>query len=112
MGSTAAATWGRLGRRHRRGRLVARTGAVRRRASQTPRRPQKHVVLARQLWPRSLVQPPLTPADKQALADIVREEERRPEEAVDVSFEAPRSLQSTPRRRTRTEHEGPAEGGV
>jgi YihY family inner membrane protein len=50
---------------------------------------EANVVLARRLWPRSLVQPPLTPADKQALADIVRQEERRPEESVDVSFEAP-----------------------
>lgn len=50
---------------------------------------EANVVLARRLWPRSLVQPPLTPADKQALADIVRQEERRPEESVDVSFEVP-----------------------
>ena len=46
-------------------------------------------MLARRLWPRSLFQPPLTPADRQALADIVRQEERRPEESVDVSFEVP-----------------------
>ena len=50
---------------------------------------EANVVLARRLWPRSLVQPPLTPADKRALADIARQEERRPEESVDVSFEAP-----------------------
>ena len=50
---------------------------------------EANVVLARRLWPRSLVQPPLTRADKRALADIARQEERRPEESVDVSFEAP-----------------------
>jgi YihY family inner membrane protein len=48
---------------------------------------EANVVLARRLWPRSLVQPPLTPADKEALSDIVRQEERRPEESVDVSFD-------------------------
>ena len=46
-----------------------------------------NVVLARRLWPRSLLQPPLTPADERALGDIARQEERRPEESVDVSFE-------------------------
>jgi YihY family inner membrane protein len=39
------------------------------------------------LWPRSIVQPPLTPQDEQALAAIARREERRPEENVAVSFE-------------------------
>ena len=48
---------------------------------------ETNVVLARRLWPRSVVQPPLTPADKQALSDIVRQEERRPEQSVDVSFD-------------------------
>jgi uncharacterized BrkB/YihY/UPF0761 family membrane protein len=48
---------------------------------------ETNVVLARRLWPRSLVQPPLTLADKQAWSDIVCQEERRPEESVDVSFD-------------------------
>jgi uncharacterized BrkB/YihY/UPF0761 family membrane protein len=48
---------------------------------------EANVVVARQLWPRSLVQPPLTAADERALGDIARQEERRPEETVDVSFE-------------------------
>ena len=39
------------------------------------------------LWPRSIVQPPLTPEDEKALAAIVRREERRPEENVKVTFE-------------------------
>jgi YihY family inner membrane protein len=45
------------------------------------------VVLARRLWPRSIVQPPLTEADKRTLADIAHQEERRPEELVEVSFD-------------------------
>jgi YihY family inner membrane protein len=45
-----------------------------------------NVVRARHLWPRSIVQPPLTGADRQVLADIARQEERRPEEHVGVTF--------------------------
>ena len=50
---------------------------------------ETNVVLARRLWPRSIVQPPLTDADRTALADIARQQERRPEESVDVSFDEP-----------------------
>jgi YihY family inner membrane protein len=50
---------------------------------------EANVVLARRLWPRSLVQPPLTAADKRTLAAIARQEERRPEESVEVSFDDP-----------------------
>jgi YihY family inner membrane protein len=46
-----------------------------------------NVVLARRLWPRSIVQPPLTEADKRTLAAIARQEERRPEEQVEVTFD-------------------------
>jgi YihY family inner membrane protein len=46
-----------------------------------------NVVKARHLWPRSLVQPPLTPGDRQVLADIAQQEERRPEQRVDVAFD-------------------------
>ncbi len=46
-----------------------------------------NVVRARRLWPRSIVQPPLTRADRDVLADIARQEERRPEERVGVSFD-------------------------
>jgi YihY family inner membrane protein len=45
-----------------------------------------NVVLARRLWPRSIVQPPLTEADKDTLAAIARQEERRPEQSVSVEF--------------------------
>jgi YihY family inner membrane protein len=47
---------------------------------------EANVVWARQLWPRSIVQPPLTEADRKVLGDIARQEERRPEESVDVGF--------------------------
>jgi YihY family inner membrane protein len=45
-----------------------------------------NVVLARRLWPRSIVQPPLTGADMEHLAAIAKQEERRPEESVSVEF--------------------------
>lgn len=49
-----------------------------------------NVVLARGLWPRSLVQPPLTAADERVLEGIARQAERRPEETVGVSFTSDR----------------------
>lgn len=45
-----------------------------------------NVVLARRLWPRSIVQPPLTESDKRMLADLAKQEERRPEQTVQVIF--------------------------
>jgi uncharacterized BrkB/YihY/UPF0761 family membrane protein len=45
-----------------------------------------NVVLARRLWPRSIVQPPLTDADERVLHDIARQEERRPEQRIGVGF--------------------------
>jgi len=48
------------------------------------------VVKARRLAPRSLVAPPLTDADEQALGDVARTEQRRPEEVVDVEFDESR----------------------
>ena len=48
---------------------------------------EANVVFARRLWPRSLVQPPLTEADEQALAALAHQQERRPEESVDVRFD-------------------------
>jgi uncharacterized BrkB/YihY/UPF0761 family membrane protein len=46
-----------------------------------------NVVRARRLWPRSIVQPPLTDADERVLRDIAHQEARRPEERVGVEFE-------------------------
>ncbi|MFC1443398.1 YihY/virulence factor BrkB family protein [Streptacidiphilus sp. N1-10] len=45
-----------------------------------------NVVRARRLWPRSLTQPPLTRADREVLDALVRQEERRPEQQVLISF--------------------------
>jgi YihY family inner membrane protein len=45
-----------------------------------------NVVRARHLWPRSLLQPPLTQPDQRALVDLAKQEERRPEQAVEVTF--------------------------
>ena len=46
-----------------------------------------NVVRARRLWPRSILQPPLTEADERVLRDLARQEERRPEERVAVEFD-------------------------
>jgi YihY family inner membrane protein len=45
-----------------------------------------NVVLVRRLWPRSLLQPPLTGPDRRVLTAIARTEERRPEQRVQVTF--------------------------
>jgi inner membrane protein YhjD len=45
-----------------------------------------NVVRERHLYPRSIVQPPLTEADRRTLAGIAKAAERRPEEQVDVDF--------------------------
>jgi YihY family inner membrane protein len=45
-----------------------------------------NVVLARRLWPRSLLQPPLTEPDKRVLTALAETEERRPEQTIEVSF--------------------------
>jgi YihY family inner membrane protein len=61
-----------------------------------------NVVRARQLWPRSIMQPPLTPADERVLSDIARQEQRRPEERVGVGFgpNAPATAAEDARRMT------------
>lgn len=46
-----------------------------------------NVVLARKLYPRSIVQPPLTEPDRRALRQLAQQEERRPEERVRVEFD-------------------------
>jgi YihY family inner membrane protein len=45
-----------------------------------------NVVRARHLWPRSILQPPLTEADQRALVHLAKQEERRPEQAIHVEF--------------------------
>ena len=46
-----------------------------------------NVVKKAHLWPRSLVQPPLSDADKRTYEHTARVEERRPEEEVTVTFD-------------------------
>jgi uncharacterized BrkB/YihY/UPF0761 family membrane protein len=45
-----------------------------------------NVVKARCLWPRGVVQPPLTTADKEVLSSIALEGQRRPEQFVAAGF--------------------------
>ena len=45
-----------------------------------------NTVVDRHLWPRSVIQPPLTPADKESLALQATQNQRRPEQTVSVSF--------------------------
>ncbi len=46
-----------------------------------------NVVVARKLWPRSILQPPLTKADRLVLADQALQNQRRDDQRVDVSFD-------------------------
>jgi YihY family inner membrane protein len=45
-----------------------------------------NVVLARRLWPRSLLQSPLTGPDQQVLTALAETEERLPEQTIEVRF--------------------------
>jgi YihY family inner membrane protein len=45
-----------------------------------------NVVVARRLWPRAMVQPPLTEADRAAMALQALQNQRRAEQQVEVSF--------------------------
>jgi YihY family inner membrane protein len=45
-----------------------------------------NVVLARRMWPRAMVQPPLTEADRMSMALQALQNQRRPEQVVEVSF--------------------------
>jgi YihY family inner membrane protein len=47
-----------------------------------------NVVRVRRLYPRSIVQPPLTPADEAVLTAIALESQRRPEQLIVVQFHA------------------------
>jgi YihY family inner membrane protein len=62
-----------------------------------------NVVRKRRLWPRAIVQPPLTNADERALTSYAEQEERRPEEDVAVRIhptQAPKNENPPP-------HDGP-----
>jgi YihY family inner membrane protein len=61
-----------------------------------------NVVLTRRLWPRAIVQPPLTEADRASMALQALQNQRRPEQHIEVTFDdreddAPSSV-GTPRR--------------
>jgi len=53
-----------------------------------------NTVLARHLWPRGLVQPPLTEADQKSLALQATQNQRRPEQEISVDFSDPAMSQS------------------
>lgn len=55
-----------------------------------------NVVLHEHMWPRAIVQPPLTPADQESMARQALENQRRPEQRVQVSFTEPARLGSRP----------------
>ena len=62
-----------------------------------------NVVLTRRLWPRSIVQPPLTEADRSSMALQALQNQRREEQHIEVSFDdrpsgtpAPGSTPQTP----------------
>ena len=46
-----------------------------------------NVVLARRLWPRSIIQPPLTEADRASMALQALQNQRRPEQHIEVTFD-------------------------
>ncbi|QMU70523.1 YihY/virulence factor BrkB family protein [Streptacidiphilus sp. P02-A3a] len=50
-----------------------------------------NVVRARRLWPRTVMQPPLTEADKEVLDAVAEQERRRPEQSVHSHFHTPPS---------------------
>lgn len=50
-----------------------------------------NVVLNRRLWPRSIVQPPLTEADKAVLVALGKAEDRQNAEQISVSFGEPKA---------------------
>jgi len=48
-----------------------------------------NVVLARRLWPRSMVQPPLTTADQKSLVLQASQIQKRADQKVTVTFDEP-----------------------
>jgi inner membrane protein YhjD len=49
------------------------------------------VVRTKRLWPRSIIQPPLTEADKTYYTEAVRAESQRPEQQLAISYKQPTS---------------------
>ncbi|HJP65477.1 MAG TPA: YihY/virulence factor BrkB family protein [Actinomycetota bacterium] len=46
-----------------------------------------NVVRVQKLWPRSLVQPPLAEGDKEVMEGLAKQQQLRPEQEIDVTFE-------------------------
>jgi membrane protein len=51
---------------------------------------EANVVVARRLWPRSLIGPPTEPADEETLAALAKVEERSEHESIEVEFNPPK----------------------
>ncbi len=64
-----------------------------------------NVVLVRRLWPRSIVQPPLTEADRASMALQALQNQRRPEQQVEVTFHDREPDVETPARAPQTPDE-------
>jgi YihY family inner membrane protein len=64
-----------------------------------------NVVLARRLWPRAMVQPPLTEADRASMALQALQNQRRPEQRIEVTFDDREPGTDVPIRAPRTPDE-------
>jgi YihY family inner membrane protein len=64
-----------------------------------------NVVLARRLWPRAIVQPPLTEADRASMAMQALQSQRRPEQHIEVTFHDREPGHDEPTRTPRTPDE-------
>jgi YihY family inner membrane protein len=64
-----------------------------------------NVVLSRRLWPRALVQPPLTEADRSSMAHQALQNQRRPEQHIEVTFDDQDPAEDEPTRIPRTPDE-------
>ena len=73
-----------------------------------------NVVLSRRLWPRSIVQPPLTEADRHGMALQALQAQRRPEEHIEVTFDDRPADTAAPARTPQTPDEvaPPARAGA
>jgi YihY family inner membrane protein len=73
-----------------------------------------NVVLVRRLWPRSIVQPPLTEADRASMALQALQNQRRPEQHVEVTFDDREPDEEAPARAPQTPGEvaPPADASV
>ena len=71
-----------------------------------------NVVLNRRLWPRAIVQPPLTEADRASMALQALQNQRRPEQHITVTFDDRESGTQAPERTPRTPEEVAPPAGV